>query len=152
MLSKPIIQRLCSLHSRPGLRGQIVRFLIVGGIATVIDLLFYLTFMYYGGLTPSWAKRFSFVLGSFWAFFMHKAYTFKSSPFSKKQPFLFILVYSVGWWVNSLGHDLVLKLLGIKSMAYILGTALSMVCNFILQKYFVFKVSKKPKIYDRSGY
>lgn len=149
---RSILSALRKLQTHSGLKGQIVRFLIVGGAATLIDLIFYVFSISYWGLDPSWAKRFSFIVGSFWAFFMHKTYTFKQSIFSKKQPFLFILVYSVGWWVNSIGHDFVLEILGLKSMAYLFGTALSTVCNFILQKYCVFPSSVKLKSNGRARY
>lgn len=147
---KSILSALLKLQKHSGLNGQIMRFLIVGGVATLIDLLFYVFFMSYCELDASWAKRFSFVLGSFWAFFMHKIYTFQQSTFSKKQPFLFILVYSIGWWVNSAGHDFALQVLGLKSIAYLIGTALSTVCNFILQKYGVFQDFRQTKGHDRA--
>lgn len=133
-----------------GTRGQVLRFLMVGGIATFIDLCTYLSCIYVLDLGPSFSKRFSFVLGSFWAFFMHRAYTFQQTRFSKKQPFLFVFVYAIGWVINSLGHDLVLKALDLKLMAYGVGTGLSTLSNFILQKYFVFQSPKLEQNHDRA--
>lgn len=121
------------------LRGQILRFLVVGGIATAIDLVFYVSFIRWLGLSPSWAKRWSFMVGSVWAFFMNKHYTFKQKKAYKKQPFMFACVYGIGWVVNSHGHDAVLSLWNIQPLAYVVGTALSTVTHFILQKYFVFR-------------
>lgn len=116
-------------------------------MGTVIDLVAYMALMAWVGCTPSWAKRWSFILGSVWAFFMHKHYTFRQKGRCKKQLIGFMGVYAIGWLVNSYAHDAVLGAWHMRSLAYVVGTALSTVTHFVLQKYFVFT---GPKHHDKA--
>ena len=47
---------------------EMMRFLLVGGIAVLIDGCFYFCLIDFEITEASWAKRLSFLLGSFWAF------------------------------------------------------------------------------------
>ncbi len=120
------------------MKKEILRFLIVGGIAVLIDGLSYFLLVKAGFLTPSWDKRISFLLGSIWAFFMNKYYTFKQKEFRAIEPFSFTLVYLAGWFLNSVCHDVVLRAFANKALAFLAATALSTCTNFAGQKWLVF--------------
>ena len=121
------------------LRGELARFLLVGGLAVAIDGGSYLLLVQAGLLSPSWAKRLSFALGSVWAFFMNKYYTFEQREARLAEPFVFAAVYSAGWVGNSVTHDLVLGWTGLKTAAFLAATAVSTTTNFIGQKRLVFR-------------
>ena len=58
------------------LKGELLRFLVVGGIAVALDAAGYWALMHFGQMNPVWAKRVSFGIGSVWAFFANKYFTF----------------------------------------------------------------------------
>lgn len=128
----------------PKLKREIPRYLLVGGMAVAIDAGGYALFVHTGLLTPSWAKRVSFVMGSVWAFFMNKYYTFEQKELRLGEPFLFAAVYAAGWLFNSVSHDLVLAWTGIKTIAFLIATGISTCTNFIGQKWIVFRSRREP--------
>lgn len=121
---------------------EIMRFLVVGGVAVIIDGCFYFCFINWEIIEASWAKRLSFLLGSIWAFFMNKYFTFRQKQFSFRQPVLFGLVYFTGFFLNSVFHDLVHVFTKIEWLAFTLATGVSTISNFIGQKWIVFKSQK----------
>lgn len=124
---------------------EIMRFLLVGGVAVLIDGFFYFCLINWQILQTSWAKRLSFLLGSCWAFLMNKHFTFRQKGFSFKQPVFFGLVYLTGFFLNSLLHDLTLVFSRMELFAFTIATSVSTVSNFLGQKLIVFK-SKNSSI------
>ena len=121
---------------------EIMRCLLVGGVAVLIDGCFYFCLIDWEIAEASWAKRLSFLLGSFWAFFMNKYFTFRQKGFSFSEPVFFGLVYLTGFILNSLIHDLVLVFSKIELLAFTVATSVSTVSNFLGQKLIVFKSQK----------
>jgi putative flippase GtrA len=121
---------------------EIMRFLLVGGLAVLIDGSVYFFLIDLEITDASWAKRLSFLIGSFWAFFMNKYFTFRQKGFSFAEPVLFGLVYLTGFILNSLIHDLVLVISKTELFAFTLATSVSTVSNFLGQKLVVFKSQK----------
>ena len=125
----------------PALRSQLLRYLMVGGLAVAIDAGVYFGLISWGLLEPTWAKRVSFSAGAIWGFFANKFFTFEQRAFTLHEPLLFILVYLVGWFLNSIIHDGVLYLLHAKWMAFLIATGVSTCTNFAGQKWLVFRAS-----------
>ena len=123
----------------PQLRSELLRFLVVGGIAVALDAASYWALMRFGGLSPVWAKRVSFGIGSVWAFFANKYFTFAVRELRASEPVLFVIVYIGGWFLNSVTHDLVLGWFGLKWFAFLAATGVSTCSNFIGQKFLVFR-------------
>jgi len=121
------------------LKGELLRFLVVGGIAVALDGASYWALMRFAGLSPVWAKRISFGIGSVWAFFANKYFTFAMRDLRASEPFLFAVVYLAGWFLNSVTHDLVLGWFGLKWFAFLAATGVSTCSNFIGQKFLVFR-------------
>ena len=121
------------------LKGELLRFLVVGGIAVALDAASYWALMHFAGLNPVWAKRVSFGIGSVWAFFANKYFTFAVRELRASEPFLFAIVYVAGWFLNSVTHDLVLRLAENKTLAFLAATGVSTCSNFIGQKFLVFR-------------
>jgi putative flippase GtrA len=126
----------------PKTRKELLRFLLVGGIAVAIDAVVYAV-LQRQGISPSWAKRCSFIAGSIWAFFMNKFYTFEQKQLKASEPIIFTAVYVAGWLLNSLFHDLVLAWAGVKSLAFVVATGVSTCTNFAGQKWLVFRGLQK---------
>ena len=124
------------------LKSELLRFALVGGVAVALDAASYGALIHYGQLNPAWAKRTSYALGSVWAYFANKFYTFGRRELRAGEPFLFALVYAAGWFLNSATHDLVLRLVGLKPVAFLAATALSTASNFLGQKFLVFRRGK----------
>ena len=121
------------------LKGELLRFLVVGGIAVALDAASYWALMHFAGLNPVWAKRVSFGIGSVWAFFANKYFTFALRELRASEPFLFAIVYVAGWFLNSVTHDFVLRLAESKTLAFLAATGVSTCSNFIGQKFLVFR-------------
>jgi len=118
---------------------ELSRYLVVGGCSVAIDMLSYYLLQGPAGVSPSWAKRISFTLGAVWAFFANKIFTFRKPGLKLSEPFLFILVYLVGFFSNSLVHDYILLITGEKIIALVVATITSVVLNFVGQKWIVFR-------------
>lgn len=123
--------------------GEVARFLLVGGMAVAIDAVTYGVLTQWNGVAPPWAKRISFALGSVWAFFMNKFFTFGQRRFHSTEPFLFIAVYAAGWFFNSVTHDFAFALAGNKPLAFLCATGVSTCTNFAGQKWIVFRKGRK---------
>ena len=121
------------------LRSELLRFLVVGGIAGALDAVLYAAFVHWSGVSPTWAKRLSFGIGSLWPFFANKYFTFGVRGLRLSEPVLFGLVYFIGWALNSLTHDFVLRWLGYKTVAFLAATGVSTCSNFVGMKFLVFR-------------
>ena len=121
------------------LKREILRFLIVGGIAVAIDALLYYIILDFNLAIPAVSKRISFTTGAVWAYFANKYFTFLQSRIQFKEPFKFAIIYLIGFILNSLTHDLSFHFDNSLILSFLLATGVSTVWNFIGQKWFVFK-------------
>lgn len=131
------------MKNLPGLKGQMLRFLVVGGIAVAIDTCVYFLLIRTDALDASWSKRISFAAGSLWAYVANKRFTFQHTGFAIHQPLLFSAVYILGWLINSVAHDQVYRLQPIPWLAFLIATGLSTMSNFAGQKWIVFREKRR---------
>lgn len=138
-------------HPPGRLRGQLARYVLVGGLAVLIDAGAYYGLTAAGWLDPAWAKRVSFAAGAVWGFFANKFFTFEQRGFALREPFLFALVYLAGWFLNSVLHDLVLAATGWRALAFLVATGVSTCTNFAGQKWLVFRHASPaaPRVLSR---
>lgn len=118
---------------------EIVRYGIVGGGAVLIDLIIYTLLIYFNITDPSWAKRIGFTIGALWSFLINKFYTFRKYDLKLSEPVFFIIVYVSGFLLNSFIHDWILRLYNSKVFAFILATCVSIMWNYVGQKWLVFR-------------
>ena len=134
LLTKNILVKL--------LEYEVTRFLIVGGTTVLIDLIFYFILIYTGFDTPL-SKGISFSIGTVFAYFANRNYTFKSSTAGFFKFSVFTLLYLSTLVVNVVSNEIVLNLTsqiyGSLMIAFIIATSLSATLNFIGMKYIVFK-------------
>jgi len=123
----------------PKLKREISRFLVVGGIAVFIDAVVYHLILEFDFLSPSPAKRASFIGGAIWAYFANKYITFNQKKFQAKEPLKYTIVYFFGFLLNSFVHDITFSFTFFSIFSFLLATATSTIWNFIGQKWFVFR-------------
>ena len=127
---------------------EVARFLIVGGTTVLIDLICYFILIYMGFDTPL-SKGVSFSVGTVFAYFANRNYTFQSSMGGFFRFTVFTLLYLSTLVVNVVSNEIVLKLTSqINSsliIAFLFATSLSATLNFIGMKYIVFNAKKGLK-------
>ena len=127
---------------------EIVRFLIIGGITVLIDLICYFILIY-TGFDTSLSKGISFSIGTIFAYFANRNYTFKSSIDGWFKFSVFMLLYLLTLAVNIVSNEIVLNLTSQISaslmIAFFIATSLSATLNFIGMKYIVFNEQKRLK-------
>ena len=127
---------------------EVTRFLIVGGTTVLIDLIFYFTLIYMG-FDTSLSKGISFSVGTVFAYFANRNYTFQSSMGGFFRFTVFTLLYLSTLVVNVFSNEIVLTLTiqinGSLMIAFLIATSLSATLNFIGMKYIVFNAQKGSK-------
>ena len=125
---------------------EIGRFLVVGGTTVLIDLICYLMLIYMGFDTHL-SKGISFSIGTVFAYFANRNFTFRSSMAGSVRFIIFSLLYLSTLVVNVTANEVVLNLTGRTDasfvMAFVLATVLSATLNFMGMKYIVFPEDKR---------
>ena len=140
MITKNILAKL--------LEYEVARFLIVGGTTVLIDLIWYFILIYIG-FDTSLSKGVSFSVGTVFAYFANRNYTFQSSMAGFLRFTVFTLLYFSTLVVNVMSNEIVLKFTshinGSLIISFLIATALSATLNFIGMKYIVFNAQKGLK-------
>lgn len=124
-------------------RREIVRFLIVGLTAAVLDFSLYRLVLWIGD-SVSLAKTCGFIAGTVFAFFLNRLWTFSKTvePVSTRELTRFAAIYGLSLIANVGTNSLVLSLFGKSEIiiwaGFILATALSATLNFLGLKFLVF--------------
>ncbi len=119
------------------MKKELLRFLVIGCTAVLIDLLVYSllsTFM-----VSYIAKTISFLAGSLASYFFNKFWTFEAGENKNKDWIKFSILYLSTLCVNVLINAVVLKYTNIYILAFLFATGTSTVLNFIGMKWWVFK-------------
>lgn len=116
---------------------QMMLFLVCGGLAALTDLVTY--YLYLNFLTPSPSKGLSFITGATVAYFANKYFTFEQKQKSKAEAGRFAILYFITFFVNVGTNKLFLIITDHKFISLIIATGITMCCNFVGQKFFVFK-------------
>ena len=119
-------------------RRELLRFLIGGGSAVVVDYLLYQVFLR-TGIFLSGAKAASFFCGAVVGFVINKLWTFESRRFVGNEIGRYILLYSVSACTNTIINRAVLLLTELELVAFFCATGTSTIINFLGQKFFVFR-------------
>lgn len=128
---------------------EIIRYLVVGGVSVGLDFVVYTLLIVTKILDPILAKRVSFIVGGIWAFFANKLFTFRKSGVKLSEPLLFGFIYFCGFFLNVIVHDIIFKSFKVKTLAFISATFVSILWNYIGQKWVVFR-KNKVKINEQS--
>src|SRR4051794_39178189 len=92
-LPQPVELPLDERESRLGLREQLVRFVLTGGLSAIVDFGILWLLMHFGlGHTP--AKAVSFVAGTTTAYLINRRWTFRADP-SRRRFAAVVVLYAV---------------------------------------------------------
>lgn len=118
-------------------------FLIVGTLTVVVDFFSYHLLLWLG-VMYSIAKASGFIVGTVFAYFANKHWTFGHVEHAHNSIPRFVALYAITLGANVLVNQGVLGVAGHAStgvnVAFLIATGVSAVLNFIGMKFFVFKV------------
>lgn len=117
---------------------QLMRYIIVGIIVVCIDFGSYKFLINIFDFDVSISKRFSYIIGALFSFFLNKTITFKSCTVKLEEPLLFIIVYFIGFVSNSFVHDILINYFK-GNIPFYVSTLSSIMINYLGQKFIVFK-------------
>lgn len=125
--------------------GEILRFLLVGGLTVMIDLIIYLILIQW--LNHSISKSLSFISGTIFAYQANRIWTFSAGTNNLLQVLKFSIVYGFNLGVNVSINSWILSLLGKNNkidviFAFIVATGVSATLNFLGMKFLVFNIKK----------
>lgn len=115
---------------------EILRFLVGGGTAVIVDAVFYALLKQYINLSV--AKAISYIFGAIVGFIINKLWTFQSKNFKISEILKYIVLYACSALINTAVNRLVL-LWGNTVFAFLCATGTSTMINFLGQKFVVFK-------------
>ena len=117
---------------------EILKFLVGGGTAVIVDFFTYKIFMILG-LERTIAKTLSFIYGSIVGFIINKYWTFKSPKFQIKEILKYTVLYILTAFINSQVNKYTLLLFGNEMFAFLCATGVSTILNFSGQKFLIFR-------------
>lgn len=114
-----------------------VRFIIVGGSATLLDYVIY--WFLSSVINFNVAKTFAITCSCLYSFFLNKKFTFgNKEKTSFNIVFKYVLSQLVNIAANVISNYLVYTVTNNKVLSMVCATGVAMVANYLLQKYFVF--------------
>lgn len=116
---------------------EILKFLVGGGTAVLVDFFTYKLFMLIG-MERTIAKTLSFICGSMVGFIINKYWTFKSSKFQINEILKYSILYIVTAFINSQVNKYILMLFNSEWFAFLCATGVSTILNFLGQKFLIF--------------
>lgn len=132
--------------ARPALRTQLVRFVISGGLAAVVDFGLLVALMNLFGLDHTLAKALSFVAGTTTAYLINRRWTFAAEP-SKRRFAAVVTLYGITFALQvglfAVLFPWVLGLSGSQTVAQVVGFVIAQgvatTVNFIVQRSLIFR-------------
>lgn len=117
---------------------HILKFLVIGGISTLLDYIVYLLLLNFVHIAI--AKSVSMLCAILLSYFLNKIWTFEYKNNTDLTLVIkYILTQAVNISINVLCNYLIFTLYYNKHIAFIISTIVATVINFLLQKYFVFR-------------
>ena len=125
-----------------GLKTQVVRFVITGGLAAVVDFGLYVAGLGLG-LNVNVAKSLSFIAGTLTAYLINRRWTFQAPP-SKARfvavMLLYALTYTVQVGINYIFYMQFAEHAWRVPVAFVIAQGTATVINFIVQRTVIFRL------------
>jgi putative flippase GtrA len=125
-----------------GLKTQVVRFVITGGLAAVVDFGLYVAGLGLG-LNVNVAKSLSFIAGTLTAYLINRRWTFQAPP-SKARfvavMLLYALTYTVQVGINYIFYMQFAEHAWRVPVAFVIAQGTATVINFIVQRSVIFRL------------
>lgn len=124
------------------LKRELVIFLIVGVSTVLIDFMIYLCLVGFGVMEIDFAKATGFLIGTLFAYFANRFWTFGQKPHFPGSEWRFMVLYASTLGINVLINSITLVLLADENAAiplsFFIATGVSASLNFAGMKLFVF--------------
>ena len=131
------------------IKREFVIFLVVGTSTVLIDFITYRGLVQYQAIEVEMAKASGFLVGTLFAYFSNRFWTFGDKSHAPGSAWRFIVLYASTLGTNVLINALLLKLLATTAaafqLAFLLATGVSACLNFLGMKFFVFKTIPTSK-------
>lgn len=124
-------------------------FLIVGSMTVMFDFATYRSLVWTGAVGIDFSKAIGFLVGTLFAYFANKIWTFGRQTYAPGSLVRFMLLYTITLCINVLVNAGCLMLFSTLSIAiqtaFLIATAISAALNFLGMKFLVFKTSSRPE-------
>jgi putative flippase GtrA len=128
------------------LRGQLVRFVITGGLSAVVDFGLLVILMALG-LGHTLAKAVSFVAGTTTAYLINRRWTFRAAPSTRRFAavvVLYALTFALQVGIFSLLFTILtaqgLSRLTVQVIAFVIAQGVATTVNFVVQRSVIFRL------------
>lgn len=125
------------------IKRELVIFLVVGVTTVLVDYFSYRGLIAFEIISVDFAKAVSFLIGTLFAYYANRFWTFGNQQYVQGTVWRFIILYTGTLGVNVLTNALALKVFFDVTysieMAFVLATSLSAGLNFLGMKFFVFR-------------
>ena len=132
------------------IKRELAIFLIVGMSTVLVDFISYRGLIGFQVMEVDMAKAAGFLVGTLFAYFANRFWTFGHNPHVPGSVWRFSALYASTLGANVLTNALVLKLLADMAiaiqLAFLLATGVSACLNFLGMKLFVFKPIPAPEL------
>lgn len=120
------------------IKKELIYYILIGIFVVIVDFISYHFFNKMFSIDFSNSKRLSYLTGAAVSFILNKYITFKSQEKKISEPILFLIIYLLSFALNSFTHDVLLDILS-GNYPFIIATIVSVVINYLGQKFIVFK-------------
>jgi putative flippase GtrA len=145
---QPIELPLDERESALGLREQLVRFVLTGGLSAIVDFGLLVILMQLG-LSHTPAKSISFVAGTTTAYLINRRWTFRAEP-SKRRFLAVVLLYALTFALQVGLFSVLFEVLSaqglsrlpVQVIAIVIAQGVATTVNFIVQRSVIFRLGR----------